>query len=109
MRCEIDVPSESTSLRSGQYVLVRIIGHKKDEPVTVPTAAVFKVAGVSYACVATGGKTERRRLEPGIGDGIRVAVTSGLKAGETVVVGPAAATLADGTAVEVVRPEPAKP
>jgi RND family efflux transporter MFP subunit len=109
MRCEIDVPSESTSLRSGQYVLVRIIGHKKDEPVTVPTSAVFKVAGVSYACVATGGKTERRRLEPGIGDGIRVAVTSGLKAGETVVVGPAAATLADGTAVEVVRPEPAKP
>jgi|GEM_PF-3817 len=108
MRCEIDMPASATPLRSGQYVLVRVIGHDRDEAVTIPPNALFRVAGVPHVCIAADGKAVRRKVTPGIGDSTKVAISTGLKAGEFVVVGPVAATLADGTPIEAIKPEPAK-
>lgn len=109
MRCEIDIPAEASTLRSGQYVLVRIVGHDQAEAATVPANAVFRVAGVPHVCVAAQGKAMRRKVVPGVGDGTRLAISSGLAAGETVIVGPVAATLAEGSAIETIKPEPPKP
>lgn len=104
MRCEVDLPAADAPLQPGQYVLVRITAHKAEEAVTVPVAGVFKVAGEAFCTVISGGKAQRRRVQPGVSDGIRSAIRAGLAEGTTVVVGPVAATLADGTAVEELKP-----
>ncbi len=101
MRCEVEIPAVDSALRPGQYVLVRITAHNALEDVTVPVTAVFKIAGESYCTMISGDKTVRRRVRTGVSDGVRTAILAGLAAGDSVVVGPVAATLADGTAVEL--------
>jgi len=108
MRCEVDLPVVDSLLQPGQYVLVRITAHKAEEAITVPVAGVYKVAGESFCTIISGGKAERRRVQPGVSDGVRTAIRAGLAEGETVVVGPVAASLADGTPVEEVKPAEVK-
>ena len=105
MRCEVDLPAtvDAPQLQPGQYVLVRITAHQAEEAVTVPVAAVYKVSGEAYCTVVKGGKTRRSRVQPGVSDGTRTAIRNGLASGDTVVVGPVAATLADGIEVQELK------
>ena len=100
LRTEIDVPAGQSRLNSGQYVLVRVIGHSVQEPVTLPVNAIYKVAGNSFCTIVSSGTARRAGVSVGVGDGTRIAISSGVKSGDMVIVGPAAATLADGQAVD---------
>ena len=89
-------------------MLVRVIGHRVNEAVSLPLNGLYKVAGSSFCTVFENGKARRVPVTAGVGDGIRVAISAGLKVGDTVVVGPVAATLADGQAVDATELDEAK-
>jgi RND family efflux transporter MFP subunit len=108
LRAEIDLPASQSPLNDGQYVLVRVIGHRVNEAVSLPLNSLYKVAGSSFCTVVENGKARRVPVTAGVGDGIRVAISAGLKVGDTVVVGPVAATLADGQAVDATELDEAK-
>ncbi|MFM7591588.1 MAG: efflux RND transporter permease subunit [Isosphaeraceae bacterium] len=100
LRTEIDIPAGQSPLNSGQYVLVRVIGHSVQEAVTLPANAIYKVSGNSFCTVIKGTTASRVSVSAGVGDGTRVAMISGVKPGDMVIVGPAAVTLTDGQTVD---------
>jgi multidrug efflux system membrane fusion protein len=70
----------------------------------VPVAAIQRGAGGSFVFVVNPDKTVSQRLvTPGVQDGDRIAVVSGIKPGDTVVV-DGADRLRDGADVEIPNP-----
>lgn len=97
---EADVPNDG-SLRAGSFVRAEIIINDRDEGLAVPPAALITFAGLEKAIVVQNDKalekiitTERRGPD-------WVEVTSGLKAGELVVVEPG--NLRTGQPVRIVE------
>jgi RND family efflux transporter MFP subunit len=68
--------------------------------VLVPKSAVLTGNGRSVVFVPAGGKAERRAVTTGTGDGDRVEILAGLRAGERVI-SPVPAGLRDGSRIEV--------
>lgn len=99
IRAECDFSNQNEMLRSGQYVLVRIIGHKAQESITVPNNAIVKISGLPYCHVVEGNRVRRVQVTPGVSDVSRTAIHDGLKAGDLVVTGPVSSTLTDGQSV----------
>jgi RND family efflux transporter MFP subunit len=99
IRAEFDFASPNENLRSGQYVLVRIIGHKAQEAVTVPNQAIMKFAGVPHCHVIEGNQVRRVPVTLGVADTSRVTIINGINAGDLVVIGPVSSTLSDGQKV----------
>lgn len=96
IRAEFDFSTQNDNLRSGQYVLVRIIGHKEQESVTVPNQAIIKIAGVPYCHVVENNRVRRVPVVLGVADTSRVAIKKGIKLEDLVAIGPVASTLSDG-------------
>ena len=70
----------------------------------VPTAAVRREGSATpFVFVAAGGRASRRSIQVGRTSGADTQVTSGIAAGDRVIV-DAPATLADGTSIEEARP-----
>jgi HlyD family secretion protein len=70
----------------------------------VPTTAIRREGGAQpYVLVAAGGKAVRRNVQVGRASGSHTQVTSGVVAGDRVIV-DAPATLADGMSIEESRP-----
>lgn len=105
-------------LRSGMYANTSILTQDHPQAVLVPRAAVTEVGGQSTVYVVTplgprpqggggvasgvkGGRAEPRTVTTGLSDAERIEITSGLAAGETVVVA-GQANLGGGAPVTVV-------
>jgi HlyD family secretion protein len=84
---KIEVTSKDKDLLKPQMTAnVSIIEASRQNVVLVPTAAVFRKDGNVYVTlVKDDGSKEDREVQTGINDGTNVEITSGLQAGETVV------------------------
>jgi hypothetical protein len=85
----ISFNADSKSFYPGTTVTGAIATEAKDDVIQVPTRAVSTENGKSVVTVATSGKlggpTETRTVTTGITAGGQTEITSGLKAGEQVV------------------------
>jgi multidrug efflux pump subunit AcrA (membrane-fusion protein) len=66
---------------------VEIIAQREEDTLLVPVAAVARREGKRVVSVQKpDGSTEEREVEIGISDGVQIAIKTGLKEGETVVI-----------------------
>ncbi|GAC1472420.1 MAG: efflux RND transporter periplasmic adaptor subunit [Isosphaeraceae bacterium] len=105
---EIDLPNTDNALRPGLYTYVTIIAEEHGNALTLPTTAILKDGGKSYCLVVAGGRAKRREIRVGLGDAKHTEVLSGLVEGEQVVEANAH-SLADGQAVESIKPKAGTP
>lgn len=101
----VDLPADS-SLRAGMFAEGSIeVG--RAQGLAVPEKALVQLDGFDYLFVLKPGNTvEQRRVARGASFGGQVEITSGLAAGESVVI-EGAGFLRDGDAVRVGKPAPA--
>jgi multidrug efflux system membrane fusion protein len=84
-----------------QFVNVRLLVDTLHNQTVIPVAAVQRGSDGPFVFIVTPDKTvNQRNVKLGVQDGDKVAITSGLKAGDTVVV-DGADRLRDGADVEV--------
>jgi HlyD family secretion protein len=110
IRVEIDIPNPGGKLRPGLYAYASVIVDEHKNVLTIPTTALIPDKDANAYCViVSGGRAARRAIKTGLGDGARTEVASGLD-GNEVIVKANPASLVEGQAVEVVKPEsPANP
>jgi HlyD family secretion protein len=104
VRTEIDIPNPGGKLRPGLYAYATVIVEEHKDVLTIPTTAVLPEKEKAFCIVIVEGKAVRKPIGTGLNDGTRTEVTSGLNGSEAVVK-TSAASLVEGQAVEVVKPE----
>jgi macrolide-specific efflux system membrane fusion protein len=77
---------DSGDYNVGATVMVEITYDQREDVVQVPAVAVTTVDGTSTVTVRSDGSDEERTVETGLTSGTMVEITSGLEAGEQVVV-----------------------
>jgi RND family efflux transporter MFP subunit len=93
-----------TALPPGTQVGVEIDAEQQSNVVLVPAIAVVKnAAGTAEVVVAVGDVAQRRPVVTGLEDGQNIQITSGLKAGELVVI-EGHSGLRDGARIVTTRP-----
>jgi len=101
MQVEIRVPNPSGALIAGSYVQVLLPIKQDQSALIVPTnVLLFRPDGTRVAIVDTQGKVTLNVVKLGTDFGSKVAVLSGLRAADRVVLNPAD-SLADGDIVSV--------
>jgi len=96
-------PNDSRLLVPGQFVRARLVGFNEPNALTVPTRAVQTAMGRQFVYVAAEGDTVRiRDVTTGHWSGDRWIITSGLSAGDRVIVDGIQKVAPGG----VVRPTP---
>ncbi|MDQ7842615.1 MAG: efflux RND transporter periplasmic adaptor subunit [Armatimonadota bacterium] len=96
----VEVPNADGRLRPGMFVNVEIQLARRENVVAVPLDALLERPAGSVVFVVQDGTARERVVRPGISDGARVEIISGLSAGETVAVA-GHRTLRDGAPVTV--------
>lgn len=88
-RIEITVDNKHHLLRSGQFVKVYLIRQMLKSPVMVPLSAIIPLENGHVAYVYEDGKAKRRKvvLDYEILQGQNIRISSGLKAGDLVIIG----------------------
>lgn len=104
LRVEIDLPNERSVLRPGMYAMVHVLLEQRENVLALPATAVVRRGQDTYCCCVESNKIVHKAVTLGLRSGERVEVLSGLDGSETVVL-VRADSLADGQAVEVIRPE----
>lgn len=85
-RLEVDLPNDDGSLKPGMLARLRLLRQGVDESVTAPVFAVITEGKDSFVMLYEEGVARRREVTTGIVDGNRVEITSGLEAGEFLIV-----------------------
>ncbi|MBI5505769.1 MAG: efflux RND transporter periplasmic adaptor subunit [Deltaproteobacteria bacterium] len=80
------VPNADDKLRSGQFVQVRLVREVHKDALLVPEDAVMALSGKTWVYVVDDGHALRREVTLGVRRPQAVEVTSGLRAGDTIVV-----------------------
>lgn len=110
VRIYVDIPNGAGRLMGGLFVSGRVVVREAAGAVAVPRSAVRLEgdARTPVVYVIAGGAVHRRTVGVGITDDDRglTQITSGVQAGDMVVVGPVE-DLADGVAVELLGQSPA--
>ena len=94
-----DLVDPPASLGAGYRIEAGIVTWSSDDVLTVPTGALFRRAGAWHVFVAEEGLARLRPLEVGHQSVDLAEVTSGLKAGDKVILFPSG-LVADGVAIE---------
>lgn len=82
-------PAEGTLLRAGYSANADIVIERREDVLVIPERLVRFEDGEAFVTVHLGGgRTEERRIEVGLGDGIQVEVVEGLEEGDEVVEPP---------------------
>ena len=103
MRTEIHLANPGWLLRPGMYGQARLTLEERSDAVTIPAAALRVDGAGSYVYRIVDGRAKRTEVEADLRDGVKVEVTEGLSASESIVLS-ARGDLADDvpvTAVEV--------
>lgn len=85
---EAEVPNERAAIRPGAFARAEIVAEADRTAIVVPASAIVTFAGIEKVLSVKDGKAVERRIVTGRRLGDRVEVTSGLRAGEPVVVEP---------------------
>jgi len=96
---EAEVPNERAAIRPGAFAKAEIVSAADQAAITVPASSVVTFAGIEKVLSVKDGKAVERRVVTGRRIGDRVEISTGLKAGEPVVVEPG--NLVNGQAVTV--------
>ena len=104
LRAEIDLPNADDVLRPGLYAYATIIVEERKQALTLPTSALFMVAGRSYCVAFVNGFAKRKEVKQGLIEGKRTEIVSGIDADDKVVEANAS-SLADGQPVERIEPQ----
>jgi multidrug efflux pump subunit AcrA (membrane-fusion protein) len=96
----IEVEGAPPQVRSGSFVSIRIERERDPAAIWLPRDAIVRESSGAIVFVIEDGVVHRRAVELGTEQGPRVAVTSGLAAGELVVLAGQGA-LRDGEAVQL--------
>ena len=104
IRVEIDIPNPGGKLRPGLYAYSTVIVEEHKDVLTIPTTAIVPDHDEAFCVTVVDGKAVRKRIGTGLSDGTRTEVTSGLQASDEVVKA-GAASIVEGQAVEVIKPE----
>jgi HlyD family secretion protein len=107
LRAEIDVPNPAGLLRPGLYANVTVVVEEHSDCLTVPATAIVREDSRTFCVAVADGKARRKPVAPGLDDGTRVEIRSGLQGDESIVKAYAA-SLADGQPVSPIEPEPVK-
>jgi len=100
-----EIPNPKGALRPGQFVRVTLKGAVRPDAITVPQRAVLEgPQGKFVYVVGEGSKAEPRPVQAGEWAGDDWIITSGLKAGDRVIVDGVARIFAPGTPVQVAEP-----
>jgi RND family efflux transporter MFP subunit len=100
LRAEVAVDNKEGLLRPGMFVEATMIAERRENVPVVPREALAERGGRKVVFVLEGQRVSRREVTPGLGDDEIVEITSGVTAGERVVV-RGIETLTDGTRVRV--------
>lgn len=103
---EITVDNRDRKLHSGQIVTVRLTRRELTDVILVPLEAVIPLEDGKEVYVVEDGRAVRRNVTLGIIRGTNVQITSGLNAGEQLIVGGGQRYVGPEQAVRVVQPEP---
>jgi RND family efflux transporter MFP subunit len=100
---EAMIPNPDGKLKPGFFVQASMPSEIEEKIVTIPGDALVYTFGIYKVFVVNDKSVVERRIKPGAQNqtpqGVRVQVLEGLKAGERVAAGPAAASLYDGAPV----------
>jgi RND family efflux transporter MFP subunit len=113
VRVYVDVPNADGRLISGLYAQGRVAARSDSAPAAPAEAVDLSSTPPSVLRVADG-KVEKVAVEVGLRDDVAgaVAITSGVRPGDVLVLGSARATLAEGAPVRLAlpaeRPEPGR-
>ncbi|MBI3840056.1 MAG: efflux RND transporter periplasmic adaptor subunit [Planctomycetia bacterium] len=102
MRVEVALDGANTVLRPGMYGSVSITLADQDDALLVPTSVLVTGGGAPSVMIASNGRVERRTIEIGQNDGVRVHVIAGLSDTDQVIAEGKDA-VRDGQQVEVVN------
>jgi RND family efflux transporter MFP subunit len=105
MLVEVDVDNRNGDLLPGAYAQVHFALSSQAAPLTLPgNAFLFRPDGVKVATVDAQQRVKLINVALGTDYGTRVAVASGLKGDEQVIVNPQD-SIVDGAAVRIVHPK----
>jgi membrane fusion protein (multidrug efflux system) len=85
MRVEVFVANPAHSLKPGMYATANLSLFQHPNAVTVPVAAVLRVAGDTFVYVVERDTARRKVVRTGIEQGARTEIVSGLAGGESVI------------------------
>ncbi|WP_218079523.1 efflux RND transporter periplasmic adaptor subunit [Anthocerotibacter panamensis] len=79
------VDNPGNRLRAGQFLEMELVTGRKPNALTIPKTAVNTFEGKPTVWVVAGKLAQRKPITPGLTNGERVEVVSGLAAGETII------------------------
>ena len=82
----ISVADPQGIVKAGMFAEIQIVSAKKDNVLCIPSDAVFLKSGESKVTVLNGKIPKLATVTTGLDNGVTVEITSGLKAGDTIVV-----------------------
>ncbi len=104
-----EFPNPGNLLRAGEFVRIILSGAVRSGAIVVPQRAVLEGPTGKFVYIASAeSKAEPRPVEVGAWTGDGWIITSGLKAGERVIIDGMAKIFAPGTPVTVTDPAPQK-
>jgi len=83
---ELRIPNESLVIRPGVVARARVEKRVHENELVIPRDAIVATAKGTVVYVERDGKAEQRPVELGAGQGLMVVATSGLSAGDRVIV-----------------------
>jgi HlyD family secretion protein len=101
MRTEVELATPATTLRSGMFGSVTIVLADFPDALTLPASALAAGSKPSLLCVESG-RVQRREIEIGYNDGVRMLITRGLDGSEQIIT-EGKDSVQVGQRVEVVR------
>jgi len=101
---KVELANPQHKLYPGAYVNGAILVRLLPDSLVIPTAAITGETGKPIVYVVENGKASRRAIEIAYTSGDETCITSGVKAGELVVV-EGYERLSDGSPVKIVEPE----
>jgi len=102
MRTEIELEGSADGLRSGMYGSVAITLADYPQAILLPAESIIMDSNKPIVKVVEENRCIFRPIELGINDGVRVQITSGIRAGD-LVIAEGQSRVRDGQQVEVVR------
>ena len=99
---ELSVPNPDGRILPGMFARVELVKHVYEDAVALPLYAIITQEDERFVFIEKEGRVEKRRVTLGTLIDWQVHITSGLKAGERVVV-VGHRLLDDGQAVEVIK------
>jgi RND family efflux transporter MFP subunit len=103
LRAELDLANADSTLRPGMFATATITLDRRENALTIPVTAIFRVGDDAFCSCIESGKIQRHRVELGLRSGPDVEVLSGIDDNATIVATRGDA-VPDGHPVQIIAP-----